>query len=127
MAPATAIALSGLIAATLKLNASASNLANAGDVSPVGGRPAYRPLAVTQSALPGGGVAATAVTLGPGQVIAFDPTSPAASAQGLIQAPEIDPVSEISNQIAGGQAFAFSLKVLKAADQTEKAVLDIKA
>jgi flagellar basal-body rod protein FlgC len=127
MTSATDIALSGLAAATLKLNAAASNLVNAGDVARVGGAPAYRPLAVNQSAVPGGGVVAAAVTLSPGQVIAFDPTSPLANAQGLVDAPEIDPVSEISNQLASSQAFAFSLKVLKAADENEQALLDIKA
>ena len=126
MTPATAIALSGLTAADLRLNVSASNVANAGDESAVGAKPGYQPLGIVQTPVAGGGVAATAVTLKPGQFLAYDPTSPVASVQGLVQAPEIDPVSEIGNQLAAGHAFAFSLEALQVADEEQKALLDIK-
>ncbi|SRR5579871_4683893 len=126
MTPVPGIALSGLVAATTALTASASNLANAGDTAKVGAKPAYNPRAVHDTSAPGGGVVATVVTLKPGQMLAFDPTSAMANAQGLVQAPEIDPVSEISNQIAAGHAFAFSLEALKAADDEQKTLLDLK-
>lgn len=124
--PVSAIAASGLVAATLKLSASAANTVNANDVGKVGGKPAYNPLGVVNAPLPEGGVAAAAVTLSPGQTLAFDPTSALANAQGLVQAPEIDPVSEVSNQLAARQAFAFSLEALKVADDNEKTLLNIK-
>ena len=125
MTPAAAIALSGMTAATLRLNVSASNLANAQDEAPVGA-PGYQPLGVVQSPAPGGGVAARAVTLKPASFLSYDAASPLANAQGLVSAPEIDPVSEIGAQISAGSAFAFSLKALEAANQTEKALLDLK-
>jgi flagellar basal-body rod protein FlgC len=120
-----AIALSGIAAATLKLNASASNVANANDTSALGAK-GYLPVKVDNSALPGGGVVAQAVTLKPGSTIIYDPTSAAANARGYVQAPEIDPISETSNMLAAGAAFAFSVKVLKAANQDEKTLLDMK-
>lgn len=125
MTPATAIALSGLTAATLKLNVSASNLANADDTSPVGGAGGYQPKQVVNSATAGGGVTATAVTVRPATLIAYVPTSPVANAQGQVEAPEIDPITEISNQINASQAFAFQLKVLKTAQDEQKTLLDV--
>ena len=126
MSPASAIAASGLVAATLKLGASAANLANASDAAKVGVKAAFDPLGVQTSPLPGGGVAARVVTLSPGQTLAFDPTSALANAQGLVQAPEIDPVSEVSNRLLAHQAFAFSLEALKVAAENEKTLLNIK-
>ena len=127
MTPAAAIAQSGIAAATLRLTVSASNLANANDASAPGGPPAYSPLAVTESAAAGGGVVARAVTAKTAQLLVYDPASPVAGVGGMVQTPEIDPVSEITNQIAAGRAFAFSLEALKAADEEQQSLLDIKA
>src|SRR5579863_7005037 len=123
---AAAIAISGIAAATLKLNVSASNLVNAGDEAPVGAR-GFQPKQVQNTPAPGGGVTATAVTVKPASFLAFDPASPAANAQGLASTPEIDPICEVTNQLAAGRAFAFSLKALEACDENEKALLDLKA
>ena len=119
-----AIAQSGIAAATLKLNASASNTVNANDTSAVGAS-GYLPLGVNNSAVPTGGVVAHAVTLKPGTMVIYDPTSAAANARGFADAPEIDPIAETSNMLAAGKAFAFSVKVLKAADDEEKTLLDM--
>ena len=119
-----AIAQSGIAAATLKLNASASNTVNANDTSALGAS-GYLPLGVNNSAVPTGGVVAQAVTLKPGTVVIYDPTSAAANARGFADAPEIDPIAETSNMLAAGKAFAFSVKVLKAADDEEKTLLDM--
>ena len=125
MTPVAAIAQSGIAAATLKLNASASNLANANDTSAVGAK-GYQPIQVDNTALPGGGVLAQAVTLKPGSTVIYDPTSAVADARGFAQAPEIDPIAEVSNTLAAGRAFAFSVKVMKAADDEENTLLDVK-
>jgi flagellar basal-body rod protein FlgC len=123
--PVAAIAQSGIAAATLELNASASNVVNAGDASALGAK-GYQPIQVNNSAVPLGGVLAQAVTLKPGTMIIYDPTSAAANALGFAQAPEIDPIAEMSNTLAAGRAFAFSVKVLKTADKEEKTLLDMK-
>jgi flagellar basal-body rod protein FlgC len=124
--PAAAIAGSGLAAATLGLTVSAANLANANDTSAPGSKSAYAPRAVKLTSAPGGGVAARAVTLKTAQLLVYDPASPVAGANGLVQTPEIDPVSEITNQVTAGRAFAFSLEALKAATDEQKQLLDLK-
>jgi len=124
--PVAAIAQSGLVAATLKLTTSASNIANTGDRSRVGAK-GYQPLGTVQSALADGGVAAQAVTLKPGATLIYDPTSSLANARGFVQAPEIDPIAETSNFLAAGQAFAFQVKVLRVADKEQKSLLDLTA
>lgn len=125
MTPIAAIAQSGLAVATLKLNASAANLANAADTSAIGAS-GYQPIAVDGSAAPDGGVAARAVTLNSPPIIAYDPNAPAANARGYVDAPEIDPISEVSNILAAGRAFAFSAKALKDADKDAQTLLDLK-
>jgi len=124
---AAAISRRGLAAATLGLAVSAANLANASDKAAPGSPAAYVPRAVRQTASPGGGVSAKVVTLKTAQLLVYDPASPVAGAGGLVQTPEIDPVSEITNQVAAGHAFAFSLEALKAADDEQKQLLDLKA
>jgi flagellar basal body rod protein FlgC len=91
------------------------------------GAAGYRPLGVIESPLPEGGVAAQSAPLKPGTAVIYDPTSAVANARGFVQAPEINPIVEVSNLLAAGQAFAFSVKVLKAAAKEDKALLDIKA
>jgi flagellar basal-body rod protein FlgC len=115
-----------LTASTLKLTASASNVANADDTSAVGTN-GYQPTGVVQSAAPGGGVFAQAVTLSSPSLVVFDPTSPIAGAQGMLDTPDIDPISEISNQLAASQAFAFSLKVLQFANDEEQSAINMTA
>ncbi len=122
-----AIAASGMTAATAALNASASNLANMGDVWAVGGAPGYQPTRTVNSAKPGGGVTATAVTLRPASTLAYDPISPIASVQGMVVAPEIDPIAEISAQMQARQAYASSVMTFKAADEMDRATLDMSA
>ena len=119
MTPVAAIAQSGIAAATLKLNASASNIANANDTSAVGAK-GYQPIEVNNAAVPTGGVLAHAVTLKPGTMVIYDPTASAANALGFAQAPEIDPIAEVSNTLAAGRAFAFSVKALKTADDERR-------
>ena len=121
----SAIAQSGIAAATLKLNVSASNLANADDESPVGSGGDYQAQGVAQSPAPGGGVSARVVTLSPAQVLAYDPGSPIASGQGLVDTPDIDPITEVTNQLVAGKAFAMSLIALKIADEEQQSLLDI--
>jgi flagellar basal-body rod protein FlgC len=121
---AVSIAQSGLAAATLSLNVSAANIANVGDTSPVGAA-GYTPSQAVVSSVSGGGVSAQAVTVKPSQLIAYEPGSPIATAQGLVQTPDIDPISQVTNQLQANSAFAASLKALKAAQEAQQSVLDI--
>jgi flagellar basal-body rod protein FlgC len=123
----SAIAQSGLTTATFRLNVAASNLANIDDVSAVGASGAYNPSQVVTSAAPGGGVSAQAVTAKPAQLLAYDPASPLANNQGLVDMPDIDPITEVTNQLAAGLAFAYSLAALKTANEEQQQTLDMTA
>jgi flagellar basal-body rod protein FlgC len=123
--PAAAIAQSGLAAATLKINVTASNIANADDTSAVGD-PGYQRQDVVDSPVPSGGVTAQAVTVKPASLIVYDPLSAVANTQGLVQAPEIDPIQEVGLLQTAGRAFAYSLKALRVANQEEQTLLDLK-
>ena len=120
----SAIAQSGLAAATLRLNVSASNIANLDDTSPVGAA-GYAPSQVVTSATPGGGVSAQAVTVKPAQLLTYDPASPLAGVQGMLDTPDIDPITEVTNQLTAGIAFAYSLAALQAADEEQQQTLDM--
>ncbi len=126
MTAATAISLSGLTAATLTLDAAASNLANANDTSALGSA-GYAPVAVATAAAPGGGVVARTVRPRPASLLVYDPASPLAGSQGLIDTPAINPISEITNQLQSRQAFAFSLEALRVAEENQKSLLDVTA
>ncbi|HEY3797548.1 MAG TPA: flagellar basal body rod C-terminal domain-containing protein [Caulobacteraceae bacterium] len=124
MTPAAAIAASGLAAATLRVSVSAANLANADDTAAVGSE-GYQAQGVAQSAVAGGGVVARAVTLKPGSVLTYDPTSPVAGVSGMVETPEIDPIAEVTNQLQASRAFAFSLEALQSAEQEQQSLLDV--
>jgi flagellar basal-body rod protein FlgC len=124
---AAAITQSALVAATVRLDVSASNLANAQDAAPIGAAPAYAPKQVIQTTVAGGGALAKAVSLRPGQLIAYDPASPVASAQGLTQTPDIQPVTEVTNQLAASRAFAFALQAWRTAMDEQQTALNMTA
>jgi flagellar basal-body rod protein FlgC len=123
----SAIAQSGLASATLRLNVAASNLANTDDASAVGAAGAYNPSQVVASGAPGGGVTARAVTTKPAQLLAYDPASTFANNQGLVDMPNIEPTTEVTNQFSAGLAFAYSLAALKAGNQEQQQTLNMTA
>ena len=125
MTPAAAIALSGVNAATLRLNVSASNVANADDVSAPGAA-GYQAQGTDQSSTSDGGVSARAVTLKPGQALVFDPTSILAGPSGLVSMPEVNPIEEVTNQMQSAVAFSAALKAFGVAQKEEKTLLNLK-
>lgn len=125
------IAASGLAAATLRLQVSASNVANAFDTGPLpdasnagGAPPAYVPQQIDQFEM-GGGTAATVSTVSPGYVPQYDPTAPYADGNGLVAAPNVDLANEAVQQIIARYEFAASAKVLQAGSQMLQSLLDI--
>jgi flagellar basal-body rod protein FlgC len=142
------IATSGLSAASTRLNVAASNVANvlttgplpvtdgAGAVSNGTGTgsnlPAvYVPLQVNQvsqsSGSKQGGTVATVSTVSPGFVAQSDPGAPFANQDGLVAAPQVDPAGEFVQMAAAKYAFAANAKVIQAASEMTKSLLDITA
>jgi flagellar basal-body rod protein FlgC len=143
------IATSGLSAASLRLNVTASNIANVRTTGPLpttggsgtsGGTgtssnnstfpAAYVPLRVNQvdqsSGSTPGGTVATVSTVSPSFVAQFDPSAPFANQDGLVAAPNIDLASQFIQLLTAKYDFAANAKVIQAYDDTTKSLLDIK-
>jgi flagellar basal-body rod protein FlgC len=126
------IALSGLAAATRRLDVSAANVANAdsagalpGSAAAAAGGPApFQPLDVTQQPLASGGTVATVGNRTPAFTPSFSPGSPFANSDGLVAAPNVDLVSERLDQLSAINAYTANLRVIEAADQLDRETID---
>lgn len=138
---AQSIARSGMDAATLRLEAAASNLANAqsdGALPPSDGaaldpnaQPVYEPRRVDQISLSASaskiaGVSAE-IRAEPDFFASYRPDASFANEQGMVASPNVDPVNEIVQMITAEQSFLSNMSVYKTADAMTKMVLDIKA
>jgi flagellar basal-body rod protein FlgC len=136
MSSISAIALSGLNAASRRLQVSASNVANAQSTGalpnangtvPAGAPQAYAPLQVVQSASAGGGVQTSVTTVTPSTTTVFDPQASFANQDGLVATPNVDLAQEFVGQLLASYSFAANVAVLKTNDQNTKSLLDITA
>ena len=144
------IAVSGLSAASLRVNVAASNIANARTTGPLpasggsgpsagGGSPsigptfpaAYVPLQVNQVSQSSGsmlgGTAATVSAVSPSFTAEFDPSAPFANGHGLVAAPNVDLASEIAELTIAKYSFIASAKVIQAYAETMDTLLEIKS
>lgn len=128
MAPsAIGSALGGMLAAARRLEAAASNVANARS----GGRPpdaagrteAYRPVLVVQTATEGG-VSAETVPRTPAFELQMDPDHPAADGAGMVAMPAVDVASEMVDVLRARQDYAASAAVLKTAAEMERETIE---
>lgn len=104
MSSASSIALSGLTAASTRLDAHAQNVANLQSEG-------YAPVAVTQEALPQGGTVAT--------------VSREELASDAALAGTVDLAKELVGQLTARRAYEANLATLRAADEAEQSVLDV--
>jgi flagellar basal-body rod protein FlgC len=130
-----------MAAATLRLEAAASNLANAqsdGVLPPSDGSTVdpkapsvYAPRRIDQvslspSASKASGVSAQ-ITAEPDFFASYKPDATFADAQGMVASPNVDPVTETVQLITAEQSFRSNMSVYKTADAMTQMVLDIKA
>lgn len=130
MNPASAIALSGLNAAMLRVQASASNIANMrsnGALAAAADPAPYTPLEVRQAPMGGGGVAATLAPSSRAAVLSYDPQAPFANADGYVASPNVDLVDDMLQLATAHYSFAANLAVIHTADDMTNAVLDMRA
>ena len=137
MDTAMAIAASGMAAASASLTASASNIANMNTTGPVpasgpnqpipSNAGVYQAVSTTTQAVAGGGVAATTSGTLPSYTLAYDPSAPFANLQGMVAAPNVDPVTEAVNQMSASLAFRANLAVFQTASKDFKSLLDTLA
>jgi flagellar basal-body rod protein FlgC len=136
MSSISTIALSGMNAATRRLEVSASNVANsmstgalpAADGTVSAGTPqAYAPLRIVQTASAEGGTQTSVTTINPPSVAMSDPQAPFANQDGLVAAPNVDISQEMVNQMIASYSFAANAKVLTVDDRMTKTLLDTMA
>jgi flagellar basal-body rod protein FlgC len=133
MSSIVSIATSGMSAASLRLEAVASNVANvsttgalpaAGGTVAAGAPRAYTPLVVDQVDVAGGGTAATVKAVSPATVAVSDPTAPYADQSGLVAAPNVDLTHEMIQLMVARYTFAANAAVARTGSQLTKTLVD---
>lgn len=116
------IAGSALTAQSQRLNAVASNLANADSVAGPDGNP-YRAKQVVFEAVPMGGQASQGVQVkqvvedaSPGRMV-YDPRNPAANEQGYVTMSNVSAVDEMVNMISASRSYQTNAEVMNTAKQ----------
>ncbi|MBB1089899.1 flagellar biosynthesis protein FlgC [Rhodopseudomonas palustris] len=136
MTSIASIVVSGMNAATRRLEVSASNVANqqstgalpaANGAVPAGAPQAYRPLQVNQTAVAGGGTQTTVSATSQGPVAISDPQAPFANQDGQVAAPNVDLAQEFIGQLVARYSYTANLASLKADRDMSKALLDATA
>ncbi|MGE0755007.1 MAG: flagellar basal body rod protein FlgC [Alphaproteobacteria bacterium] len=129
MVDAIGSALSGLRAASTRISVSANNLANQQSTSTrVGGQvlqEPFRPQRVEQVSQSTGGVLARVRDASPATIKVYDPTSPAANSEGLVELPNVDTATELVNQRIATYDYKANLTSIKAQDDLQQSLLDI--
>ena len=116
------IAGSALTSQSMRLNALASNLANADSISGPDGKP-YRAQQVVFEAMPMNGQAGQGVRVkqvvedaSPGRMV-YDPRNPAADEQGYVTMPNVSVVDEMVNMISASRSYQTNADVMNTAKQ----------
>lgn len=127
--------VSGLLAATSRANVAASNIVNAQVASTPagqGGAPTtgetfrgYTPRRTEQTTTPSGGVRAHAAPVNPASLTVYDPASPLASEQGMVNIPNVSLPAELAELSRASHAYKANAAVLKALDETFNALVKI--
>lgn len=116
------IAGGALTAQGMRLNAVASNLANADSVAGPDGKP-YRAKQVVFEATPVNGQVAQGVRVkqvvedsSPGRMV-YDPRSPVADEKGYVMMPNVSVVDEMVNMISASRSYQTNAEVMNTAKQ----------
>jgi flagellar basal-body rod protein FlgC len=123
------IAGSALNAQSLRLNTTASNLANADSVAGPDGKP-YKARQVVFQAVPmgsaGQGVQVQGVveSAAPMRMV-YEPTSPVADDKGYVAMPNVDVVEEMVNMISASRAYQTNAEVMNTAKTLMQRTLTI--
>jgi flagellar basal-body rod protein FlgC len=114
------IAGSALNAQQMRLNTTASNLANADSVVGADGQP-YRAKQVVFAAMPVAGKAAQGVQVtqvvesaAPMRLV-YDPSNPAANGEGYVEMPNVNVVEEMVNMISASRSYQNNVEVMTTA------------
>lgn len=122
--------LSGMMAASRRLDVAASNIANVRTTGPVpdeaGNTTAYRPLFVSQSES-AAGVSVEVRPRTPAFTIEADPQSPDADGRGLVAAPAVDLSTELTDVMKASFTYSASAKVMSVVRDMSRTTVDMLA
>ncbi len=126
------VSLTGMSAATDRLEAIASNVANisSGGGLPKAGAPigqeAYQPIRVEQSSQGDlGGTYATMRSTTPAYLAVYDPQASYADESGMVAMPNVDPVQERTGLVEAEARFTVNAKTLQAQNDLVKKLYDL--
>jgi len=130
MASVIGSALAGMTAATRRVSAGASNIANMQTVGKPGGsgsEAAYKPVDVVNISGPNGGPEAKVVERSPATSLSYQPNHPYASDDGYVESPNIDVATELVNNKIAQRAYEANIKSIITWDDMQATLLDIKS
>lgn len=131
MNPILSTALSGLNASSTRMGVSANNVANVHSTTRVeDGKLSnipYSPQTVSAESLKEGGVKASVQDISKPSVPFFDPDSPVADENGIVQTPNVDFITETVEQIRATTAYKASLAVMRREDAMTQSLLNIQS
>lgn len=127
MVDALGSALSGLMLNSRKLDAAASNIANAQSNASLG-KPeaAYQPVDVEGATNADGTVRVVESTRDPATVAAYDPSSANANSEGMVAMPNVSLEEELINQKMATIGYKANANAIHALAAMDKSLLDIK-
>lgn len=116
------ISSSAMTAQSMRLNAVASNLANADSIVSADGRP-YRAKQVVFEATPMGGAGEMSKGVRVREVVestaparmTYDPKNPAADEKGYVAFPNVNVVEEMTNMISASRSYQTNVEVMNTA------------
>ena len=135
MSSILSIAVSGISAASERLQDSASNVANANSDGPLPSADpaiqaeypqAYVPQEVHQVETAGGGTKAVVSHVQPSIVPAYDPTAPYADQNGMVAEPNVNYTTEAVQQLTARYDFVFNVYVARVYSRLMKSLVDIQ-
>lgn len=125
------IAGSALNAQSVRLNTTASNLANADSVVGADGEPyrakqvvfAARPMAGTADSI-GVEVQGVVESAAPGRLV-YEPANPAANEEGYVEMPNVNVVEEMVNMISASRSYQANTEIMSTARSLLQSTLSI--
>jgi len=117
--------LSGLAAASKRIEVSANNIANQFSTGLGKTNEPFVPQDVVSVTAPGGGVIAKVQDAANPLISQFDPENPQANEQGFVQAPNVDIAKELVNTKIASYDYKANLKAIEVAGNLEDSLLDI--
>lgn len=124
------VASTGLSSQSLRLNAIASNLANAEAVSGPDGQPykprhvVFRPAPIIGEVAAGVEVAAVVEDPRPGPLV-YKPGHPSADANGYVRMPNVNPVEAMVDMISASRSYQMNVEMLNTSKQLMLKLLDL--